>query len=67
MTSRYVSDLVTFGGFGRDGPWYALDCTHPRVIEHLETLFGVFRNVWKIKYYKLDALFWSAMHGGSSP
>ena len=58
------SDLVTFGGFGRGQPWYVLDCTHPHVTEHLEELFYIMRNEWGVRYYKLDALFWAAMHGG---
>ena len=58
------SDLVTFGGFGRGDPWYVLDCTHPHVTEHLEELFYIMRNEWGVRYYKLDALFWAAMHGG---
>ena len=58
------SDLVTFGGFGRGEPWYALDCTHPAVLAYLEKLFYTMRNEWGIKYYKLDALFWAAMPGG---
>lgn len=58
------SDLVTFGGFGRGDPWYVLDCTHPHVTDYLEGLFYIMRNEWGVRYYKLDALFWAAMHGG---
>jgi len=57
------SDRVTFGGWRR-GPWYALDGTHPDVQRHFETLFKTMRDEWGCTYFKLDANFWGAMHGG---
>jgi alpha-galactosidase len=57
------SDLVTFGGW-RHGPWYVLDGTHPKVQEHLENLFRTMRRDWGCTYFKLDANFWGAIHGG---
>ena len=57
------SDLVTFGGWRR-GPWYALDGTHPEVQKHFENFFGVMRREWGCTYFKLDANFWGAIHGG---
>jgi alpha-galactosidase len=57
------SSQVTFGGWRR-GPWYALDGTHPEVQEHLEKLFHTMRSDWGCTYFKLDANFWGAMHGG---
>lgn len=57
------ANLVTFGGWRR-GPWYALDGTHPEVQRHLETLFRTMRQEWGVTYFKLDANFWGAMHGG---
>jgi alpha-galactosidase len=57
------SDKVTFGGW-RHGPWYALDGTHPEVQQHLETVFRTMREEWGCTYFKLDANFWGAMHGG---
>jgi alpha-galactosidase len=57
------SDRVTFGGWRR-GPWYALDGTHPEVQRHFEQLFGTMRQEWGCTYFKLDANFWGAMHGG---
>jgi alpha-galactosidase len=57
------SDRVTFGGWRR-GPWYALDGTHPDVQRHLELVFRTMRNQWGCTYFKLDANFWGAMHGG---
>ncbi len=57
------SDRVTFGGW-RHGPWYALDGTHPEAQHHLENLFRTMRRDWGCTYFKLDANFWGAMHGG---
>lgn len=57
------SDKVTFGGW-RLGPWYALDGTHPGAQKHLEEVFRTMRNDWGCTYFKLDANFWGAMHGG---
>jgi alpha-galactosidase len=57
------SDRVTFGGWRR-GPWYAVDGTHPEAQAHLERLFRVMRSEWGCTYFKLDANFWGAMHGG---
>jgi alpha-galactosidase len=57
------SDRVTFGGW-RHGPWYALDGTHPETRVHLERVFRTMRTDWGCTYFKLDANFWGAMHGG---
>jgi len=57
------SDRVTFGGWRR-GPWYALDGTHPEVQRHFERLFHTMRREWGCTYFKLDANFWGAIHGG---
>jgi alpha-galactosidase len=57
------ADRVTFGGWRR-GPWYALDGTHPAVQNHFEQLFRTMRTEWGCTYFKLDANFWGAMHGG---
>jgi alpha-galactosidase len=57
------ANTVTFGGWRR-GPWYALDGTHPEVLAHLEKLFKTMREEWGCTYFKLDANFWGAMHGG---
>ncbi|HZQ92444.1 MAG TPA: glycoside hydrolase family 36 protein [Terriglobales bacterium] len=58
-----ASNTVTFGGW-RFGPWYALDGTHPEVQKHFEEFFGQMRRDWGCTYFKLDANFWGAMHGG---
>lgn len=57
------SDRVTFGGWRR-GPWYAVDGTHPDAQAHLERVFRTMREEWGCTYFKLDANFWGAMHGG---
>jgi alpha-galactosidase len=57
------SDRVTFGGW-RHGPWYAIDGTHPGAQAHLERVFRTMRREWGCTYFKLDANFWGAMHGG---
>ena len=57
------SDRVTFGGW-RHGPWYALDGTHPEAQQHLEKVFRTMRREWGCTYFKLDANFWGAIHGG---
>lgn len=57
------SDLVSFGGW-RLKPWYVLDGTHPAVQQHLEQLFRTMRQQWGCTYFKLDANFWGAIHGG---
>jgi alpha-galactosidase len=58
-----ASNEVTFGGW-RHGPWYALDGTHPDVRAHFEQVFRTMRQDWGCTYFKLDANFWGAMHGG---
>ena len=58
------SDRVTFGGWRR-GPWYVLDGTHPAVQNHFEHVFRTMREVWGCTYFKLDANFWGAIHGGT--
>lgn len=57
------ADKVTFGGWRR-GPWYALDGTHPEAQRHLEHVFRSMREEWGVTYFKLDANFWGAIHGG---
>jgi alpha-galactosidase len=57
------SDRVTFSGWRR-GPWYTVDGTHPEARKHLETVFRTMRQDWGCSYFKLDANFWGAIHGG---
>jgi alpha-galactosidase len=57
------SDAVTFGGWRR-GPWYVLDGTHPEVQAHFVNVFQTMREQWSCTYFKLDANFWGAIHGG---
>lgn len=58
-----ASDRVTFGGW-RNGPWYAVDGTNPEAQKHIEHVFRTMREEWGCSYFKLDANFWGAMHGG---
>jgi alpha-galactosidase len=57
------ADKVTFGGWRR-GPWYAVDGTHPEAKQHLTHVFRTMREEWGCTYFKLDANFWGAIHGG---
>jgi alpha-galactosidase len=57
------ADRVTFGGWRR-GPWYAVDGTHPEAQAHFEHVFRTMRREWGCTYFKLDANFWGAIHGG---
>lgn len=57
------SDKVGFGGW-RLGPWYVLDGTHPQVQQYLTNLFKTMRQQWGCTYFKLDANYWGAIHGG---
>lgn len=57
------SDRVTFGGWRR-GPWYVLDGTHTGVHDHFGRVFRTMREEWGVTYFKLDANFWGAIHGG---
>ncbi len=57
------SDKVGFGGW-RLGPWYCLDGTHPEAQKFLEELFKTMREKWGCTYFKLDANYWGAIHGG---
>ena len=57
------ADRVSFGGWRR-GPWYALDGTHPQVQGHFQRLFAKMQKEWGCTYFKLDANFWGALHGG---
>ena len=57
------SSRVGFGGWRR-GPWYCLDGTHPEAQGYLEGLFRTLRREWGCTYFKLDANYWGAIHGG---
>ncbi len=57
------SSTIGFGGW-RCAPWYVLDGTHPAVQKHLEHVFRTMREEWGVTYFKLDANYWGAIHGG---
>ncbi len=61
--SPLVSSKIGFGGW-RHGPWYALDGTNPQVQEYLQKMFEYMRKNWGVNYFKLDANYWVAIHGG---
>ena len=58
------SDEESFGGW-RQAPWFALDACKLEVQQHLERLFRHLHSRWNIRYFKLDALFWGALHNGA--
>ena len=58
------SEDLTYGGW-RDTPWYALDFSNPKTVDYIQSVFRYFHDVLKIKYYKLDALYWGAIEGYS--
>jgi alpha-galactosidase len=58
------SDKRGFGGW-RMGPWYCLDGTHPEAQKWLEMVFRTMRKEWGCTYFKLDANYWGAIHGGT--
>jgi len=57
------SSTIGFGGW-RCAPWYVLDGSHPEVQKHLEHIFKTMREKWGVTYFKLDANYWGAIHGG---
>ncbi|MFD0893960.1 alpha-galactosidase [Luteolibacter ambystomatis] len=57
------SNKIGFGGW-RMGPWYALDGTHPGALKWLEETFRTLHRDWGVTYFKLDANYWGAIHGG---
>ncbi len=57
------SDKIGFGGW-RLAPWYVLDGTNPAVQSYLTQLFKTMREKWGCTYFKLDANYWGAIHGG---
>lgn len=58
-----ASNKIGFGGW-RQGPWYVLDGTNPEAQAHLTNVFRTMREQWGVTYFKLDANYWGAMHGG---
>ena len=57
------SGTVSFGGW-KNGPWAALDGSNPEAQKWLEHVFLTYRKDYGITYFKLDANFWGAIHGG---
>jgi alpha-galactosidase len=57
------SSTVGFGGW-RQGPWFVLDGTHPGAQDYLTRVFRTMREEWGVGFFKLDAAYWGAIHGG---
>ena len=57
------SSKIGFGGWSH-GPWRVLDGTNPDTQKHLEKVFRTMREKWGVTYFKLDANYWGAIHGG---
>jgi len=57
------SSRIGFGGWS-NGPWRVLDGTNPETQKHLEDVFRTMREQWGVTYFKLDANYWGAIHGG---
>ena len=57
------SSEIGFGGW-RNGPWYVIDGTNPDAQKHLTDVFTHMRKKWGVNYFKLDANYWGAIHGG---
>ena len=58
------SSKIGFGGW-RCAPWYVLDGTNPEVQKQFERIFRTMREEWGVTYFKLDANYWGAIHGGA--
>lgn len=58
------SGTIGFGGW-KNGPWRAFDGTHPGTQQYLTHVFRTMRDVWGIKYFKLDGIYWGALYGGT--
>ena len=57
------ASTIGFGGWSH-GPWRVLDGTNPDTQKHLEAVFRTLRDQWGVPYFKLDATYWGAIHGG---
>ena len=57
------SGAVGFGGW-KNGPWRVFDGTNPDTQKYLEQVFKTMRQEWGIRYFKLDANYWGAIHKG---
>jgi alpha-galactosidase len=60
---RDEADQPVVGWVHRGTTCYALDCTHPEVLEWLRETFTLMRQEWAISLFKIDFLF-AAAHPG---
>jgi alpha-galactosidase len=58
------SAKIAFGGWYAGGHWRALDGSNPAACDYLEKTFKMMREKYGITYFKLDANYWGAIHGG---
>ena len=57
------SAKISFGGW-RGAFWRPLDGSNPAACDYLEKTFKMMREDYGVTYFKLDANFWGAIHGG---
>jgi len=60
---RDEADQPVLGWMHGEEPCYALDCTHPEVLEWLGETFRRMRQLWDISFFKIDFLFAAARAG----
>jgi alpha-galactosidase len=60
---RDEADRPVLGWEHRGKPCYALDCTHPEVLNWLAETFKRMRREWGISFFKIDFLFAAARPG----
>lgn len=60
---RDESDQPVLAWMHREKPCYALDCTHPAVLDWLKETFKRIRKEWGISFFKIDFLFAAALAG----
>ncbi len=58
------SAKIGFGGWYAGGHWRALDGSNPAACNYLEKTFKMMRENYGVTYFKLDANYWGAIHGG---
>jgi alpha-galactosidase len=58
------SAKIAFGGWFAGGHWRSLDGSNPAACDYLEKTFKMMRENYGVTYFKLDANYWGAIHGG---
>jgi alpha-galactosidase len=57
------SAKIGYGGW-KGVSWRVLDGSNPAACDYLEKTFHMMRETYGISYFKLDANYWGAIHGG---